>query len=514
MFRGYGVALTVTELGGGSAESGLLPPGVVSRPSRLTELLPVAERSAEEKAIELGRIQRFRAMLDAYEAAVVVGFAADRPDALDLPPGTPGAAAVSVNPDSRSPIPGTSEFFVDELALVTNSSPRAAGRLASWSHLLLSRLPAVWAAMADGELDTPRARVFVDVLGPTADGVPEQVVPRVLPEAAELSTGRLRARLLREVLAVDATAAERRRAQAERCADVRLYPTGVGMSEMVTAWPAPVAAACWTTVDELAWIRKHAGDPRPIGELRSVTHAELLLRPWDTTRPPVTAQLTVTAPLPSLRPADDVSAVQEPGEVNGTPITAAHVRQLLTDLDALCPGGLQPPTGGTLTLAVTDERGALLATTTRPELERLAARGCPHHANDCDCAVLDRPPPVDRYRPSAGQRRFGKTRDRSCRQPGCCQPVGRVDLDHVRPHGAGGPTDCTNLCCLCRWHHRLKTQAPGWRFVLTPDGVLRVTTPSGITRATRPPGLKARVEQRALPAPPEPPPEPEEPAPF
>ena len=58
------------------------------------------------------------------------------------------------------------------------------------------------------------------------------------------------------------------------------------------------------------------------------------------------------------------------------------------------------------------------------------------------------------------------------------------------PHTHGGPTDCTNLCCLCRRHHRLKTHAHGWLHVMTPDGVLTVTTPGGITRTSRPPGSR------------------------
>jgi hypothetical protein len=209
----------------------------------------------------------------------------------------------------------------------------------------------------------------------------------------------------------------------------------------------------------------------------------------------------------------------EPGAVNGRPITAAHVRELLVQLDSVCPGGLQAPTGGSLQVAVTDADGALLATCSRAELERIAARGCPDHheprcattAVGCGCAVLGRPPSVHRYRPTPAQRRFGTTRDRTCRQPGCGQPAGRADLDHVVPYGDGGETDCDNLCCLCRRHHRLKTFAPGWRFVLAGDGRLEVTTPSGITRTTRPPGLRDRIEQRALPAPPPPP---EEPPPF
>jgi hypothetical protein len=125
-------------------------------------------------------------MLDAYEAAVVVAFAGDRPDALDPGPGHPGA---SRGHDSRSPIPGTSEFFVDELALVTNTTARVAGRLAAESYALVEELPAVWAAMADGLLDRRRAQVFIDVLGPVRSGVARPVAERMLPEATACRWG-------------------------------------------------------------------------------------------------------------------------------------------------------------------------------------------------------------------------------------------------------------------------------------------------------------------------------------
>ena len=153
--------------------------------------------------------------------------------------------------------------------------------------------------------------------------------------------------------------------------------------------------------------------------------------------------------------------------------------------------------------------GALRAVVTRPELERLARKGCPDHADaDCSCPVLDRPPLVDRYRPSAAQRRFATARDRTCRHPGCRNRAGWADLDHVVAHADGGVTACENLCCLCRRHHRLKTHARGWAFAMTPDGALTVTTPSGVTRVTRPPGLSGSTDRCA-------PPRPEyEPAPF
>jgi hypothetical protein len=108
--------------------------------------------------------------------------------------------------------------------------------------------------------------------------------------------------------------------------------------------------------------------------------------------------------------------------------------------------------------------------------------------------VLDRPDAVDRYTPAPAQQAFVRTRDRSCRFPTCGQRVGWADADHVIPHAAGGATDCANLCCLCRSHHRLKTFARGWRFEMDADGVLYVTTPSGITRTTRPPGTRPPPE--------------------
>jgi hypothetical protein len=509
---GFGVGLTVTEVAGGWSVEAAPPAGVpdcaVVRPSRLTEVLSVERWAAADVAAELERVQALKAQLAAYESGLVMALAGHRCEDLD---GGPGRGV-----NACSPVPGTSEFFVDELAVVTNTSVRSAGVLAEFSWVLGERLRCVWAALADGVLDVARARVFVEVLGSAAVGVAEVVAPGVLPEASGLSLGRLRARLHRELLAVDAEAAELRRADAERVADVRLYPTGNGMSELAVELPSPVAGACWSTVDELAWMVKNGGDGRRIGQLRAAVLADLILRPWDTGRPPVTATLTVVAPLPSL-----AGAGAEPGEVDGQPISAAQVRELLTQLDAVCPVGLQAPTGGTLQVAVVDGDGALLATTSRPELARIARHGCAAHPDRvgrpedrCDCTVLGPPAAVDRYRPSPAQYRFTRTRDRTCRQPHCGQPVGRVDLDHVTAYADGGRTACDNLCCLCRRHHRLKTHAPGWRFLLTDSGVLRVTTPSGITRTTRPPGLRRRIEQRALPAPPPPPAPPEEPPPF
>src|SRR5919107_6277984 len=89
---GFGVGLTVAPLDPLPSDWPV-PEGVEVRPTRLTELLPVATRTADGKAAELARVQRLKAQLAAYEAAVIVSFAADRPDTDDRPAGEPGAAS-------------------------------------------------------------------------------------------------------------------------------------------------------------------------------------------------------------------------------------------------------------------------------------------------------------------------------------------------------------------------------------------------------------------------------------
>ncbi|MCF6509685.1 HNH endonuclease, partial [Blastococcus sp. MG754426] len=129
--------------------------------------LPVAALSDAEKAAELRRLQARRAMDAAYEAELVMGLAADRPDADDPPPGHPGARRRGPG----SPVPGTSEFLPDELAAVLNCSRPFASGVLDDAYALVGRMPAVWAACAAGELDWFRARVFAGVLGHASDEV-------------------------------------------------------------------------------------------------------------------------------------------------------------------------------------------------------------------------------------------------------------------------------------------------------------------------------------------------------
>jgi hypothetical protein len=336
------------------------------------------------------------------------------------------------------------------------------------------------------------------------DAVVAAVEAEILPRAAGLGLRALRQAIRAALLAHGVNLSDARREEAQRLATVRVAHERDGMSELRAFMPTASAVACADAVDRYARLLKTDGDPRPIGMLRALVLEDLILRPWDTSRPPVTAQLTITAPIGALRPqtptgtaaagAGDGAAGGGPApiaDLDGQPITAAVLRGLLDRLDATCPGGLQAPAGGSLHVSLVDPgTGRLRAVLTAAQLRALARAGCPTHpAGDCGCPLLDRPPPAGRYRPTAAQYRFIRTRDRRCRFPGCANKAGWSDADHVLPHACGGATACENLCCLCRRHHRLKTHARGWRFTMTDDGILTVTTPAGITRTTRPPGL-------------------------
>jgi hypothetical protein len=71
------------------------------------------------------------------------------------------------------------------------------------------------------------------------------------------------------------------------------------------------------------------------------------------------------------------------------------------------------------------------------------------------------------YRPPAALAEYVRTRDRTCRFPGCRRQAERCDLDHVRRH-PDVPTSRCNLCTECRHHHRLEHDA-GWYVSTDPD---------------------------------------------
>jgi hypothetical protein len=93
-------------------------------------------------------------------------------------------------------------------------------------------------------------------------------------------------------------------------------------------------------------------------------------------------------------------------------------------------------------------------------------------------------PPEQRYVPSRALARYVRSRDLTCRAPGCSRPAVHCEIDHTIPYPRGA-THASNLKCLCTLHHLLKTFC-GWRDEQLPDGTVIWTLPDGQKTVTLP----------------------------
>nr|MBA3525069.1 DUF222 domain-containing protein [Geodermatophilaceae bacterium] len=259
--------------------------------------------------------------------------------------------------------------------------------------------------------------------------------------------------------AADPAAAEARRRSARDDRRVSLHPGHDGMSHLHAVLPEPQALRWYDALTATAHAAAADDDQRGIDQLRADTLLDLLLQPpsdspvagptvatdadtptgarrrsrWGTR--PTTVHVTV--PWTTLTGITD-----DPGDLAGYgPITAAHARELAAD--ATWRRILTDPESGT---------------------------------------ILDVGTTV--YAPPAAIARHVRTRDRTCRFPGCRQPATRCDLDHTVPH-PHGPTAETNLNTLCRRHHRTKTFTRS-RLQHLPGAVMAWTSPTGHTYRTYP----------------------------
>jgi hypothetical protein len=144
--------------------------------------------SKAQKAADLARVQQRRAMEAAYEAAIVLSLAEDTPATLDPPPGTPGARSDSWAPEGE--LPGVSEFFGAELAVVLNCGRGTAAHLARRAWTWRESLPATFAALGRGEIDERRARELAEVLGNVRPAVARAWRPGCCTKRARCRCGR------------------------------------------------------------------------------------------------------------------------------------------------------------------------------------------------------------------------------------------------------------------------------------------------------------------------------------
>ncbi|MFL6130004.1 MAG: DUF222 domain-containing protein [Mycobacteriales bacterium] len=404
--------------------------------------LPCPADVDDGELVELIRAwERVAAWAAAGQLAVVAELARRRPRSWPDAPGRPVGAGDPL-------VPQISEFAVDELAAALRlSRPAAGARL----HVAveLGRLSATRAALADGEIDLPKARAVVDAVTVLDAPLAAAVEQHILPRAGRQTVGQVRAALSRAVLAADPAAAETRHERAVAGRQVTLQPARDGMAELWALLPADAAVAVYQRVDEMAR-RPGADDTRG----RDARRADALV-------------MAVLSPgTAGLAGASSPAAA-------GRAVVGATVHVTIPAETALGLGSLPAELAG---------YGPVPASMGR----RLAAAGGPWRKVTVS-AVTGAVQDVGRtaYSPSAALAHLVRTRDRTCRFPGCRHPARRCDLDHTTPWPAG-PTTADNLAALCRHHHRLKHQT-SWTVRAGPDAELEWTSPTGHAYTTTPP---------------------------
>ncbi|OZE80715.1 hypothetical protein CH304_15870 [Rhodococcus sp. 15-649-1-2] len=100
------------------------------------------------------------------------------------------------------------------------------------------------------------------------------------------------------------------------------------------------------------------------------------------------------------------------------------------------------------------------------------------------------PPGALTYRPGTALADLVRHRDRTCRHPGCDVPAAGCEIDHVIAFDhcnptRGGWTILTNLHCLCRYHHSLKTMG-AWTPTMLAGAAEHWQSNSGTTAVTLP----------------------------
>src|SRR6266403_813114 len=170
------------------------------------------------------------------------------------------------------------EFVSAEVGLALTISPRSADIHLDLARELADRLPSTRRALAEGRIDLAKARVIVEGTRALDGGTARAVECRVLPDASDLTPGRLRARVARAVLALDPAGAEKRRRASEADRRVDCYDTGNGTAVFGGVHlPAAPALAADNRLHAIARALKADGDTRTLDQLSADVFLSLLL---------------------------------------------------------------------------------------------------------------------------------------------------------------------------------------------------------------------------------------------
>ena len=400
------------------------------------------------------------------------------------------------------------------LAALLHVSPRTMSTRIDHARRVVCSLPELHALAWSGDLEPYRVDAVVaeSYAAPTARL--HEFEARVLEgDPTHLSCAALRRRARRSADRCNpqeaAQAAERARAHR----DVHVRPGGcTGMSRLVADLPTPLALRLWSAVDGLAAEYARAQPGLRMGAARADALTDLveasatisttieLVAPADCERSASFGPAVSTACLDNDDRPDTQCGV--PSRTDSGASRSSH--EGAADADLADPyaqvAGWYDDLGGCEELddgVLHDHAGQVWFVSSHTEVPVLGSL-LPSDV----VALLSDPDVVLRlarsdsvtgavrwqdptsYRPGAATARAVRSRDGTCRFPGCGAVARRCQLDHVVPH-PDGPTEVPNLQTLCATHHGFKHHA-GWQVEMDPLGVCTWTAPDGRTHTTWP----------------------------
>ena len=416
------------------------------------------------------------------------------------------------------------DFMPSYLAPVLRLSPRSAARRYAMARTLVGSLPVTLAAMRAGDLEPHRAQQIVDEVPAHDRGVCAAVEASLFPRILDKPSSRVGMLARKAVAAADPCAAADKAEQAKQGRFVYAGPSGLpGLMRFEAEVDSGKGRQVWAAIEELAagYLKEEVA--ATMDQARADALVDLVLANALVT---TVVDLALPAGFASHRPerlgscshcgrdpgpaADDDGGSTERGAGAGAGSLLEELATgVLVDADQLDAeqdiskresskddgaGGQArrgarhaarepgPPRAGrdrghanVLRLltglpaaGVLDHRvGTLTPTTIEAILadpdtvfRRLVVDPDTGWLMDAGAAT---------YQPGKHLARTVRKRDLYCRFPGCATAARFCDLDHVIPFPVG-LTVLTNLACLCRRHHRLKTHGH-WSLSMSHDGL-------------------------------------------
>ncbi len=339
--------------------------------------------------------------------------------------------------------PLISDFAVMELSALLGRSLDSGRCYVGQVIELAYRLPETWARVLEGQVPVWKALRVADVTRVLPQDAAGFVDRQLAPFAHGMTWVQVE-RLVEEALVrFDPAAAEERRREAQdlRHFDIDLDQTGFDGTAHISG--------TLDTADALDLENAIARRAKVLGELGCVESLDVRrsIAAGELARTDLALDLEVSTRRPGRSPA---------------PCPAARPSSSSTWMRTI------RPSAGSGTPAPRSARSR-----SRPGSTPPAARVIIRPVLD-----LNSHQPVDSYEIPDRIRRHVTLRDHHCVFPHCTKPAERCDLDHVVPHGDGGPTCQCNLAPDCRGHHRFKTSGQMTCQVLTP-GTYQWTSASG-----------------------------------